>query len=46
MKDDVAVVAQFDYITTDVSGEQQPQYRTQAIESFVASMDTITTTIR
>nr|MDT0662997.1 hypothetical protein [Micromonospora sp. DSM 115978] len=39
--DDIGVVAQFDYITTDVSGEQQAQYRTQAIAAFNASMDTI-----
>jgi hypothetical protein len=44
--DDVAVIAQFDYITTDVSGDKQPQYRTQAIEAFTASMDTIATEIK
>jgi hypothetical protein len=39
--DDIAVIAQFDYITTDVSGDKQPQYRTQAIEAFTASMAAI-----
>ena len=39
--DDIAVIAQFDYITTDVSGDKQPQYRTQAIEAFTASMEAI-----
>ncbi|HSK92193.1 MAG TPA: hypothetical protein VK875_12875 [Euzebyales bacterium] len=39
--DDIAVFAQFDYITTDVSGDEQSQYRTQAIEAFTASMDAI-----
>lgn len=41
MRDDLAVIAQFDYIATDVSGDKQAQYRTQAIEAFIASMDTI-----
>ncbi|MEO3747261.1 hypothetical protein [Plantactinospora sp. B5E13] len=41
MMDDIAVIAQFDYITTDVSGDKQTQYRTQAIEAFTASMDAI-----
>ncbi|MDG4829464.1 hypothetical protein O7627_09135 [Solwaraspora sp. WMMD1047] len=39
--DDIGVYAQFDYITTDVSGEQQAQYRNQAIAAYTASMDTI-----
>lgn len=43
--DDIAVIAQIDYITTDVSGDKQPQYRTQAIEAFTASMDTIAATL-
>ena len=40
--DDVAVIAQFDYITTDVSGEQQAEYRGQAVAAFTASMEEIT----
>jgi hypothetical protein len=43
--DDIAVVAQIDYITTDVSGALRPQYRAQAIEAFAASMDVITAEI-
>jgi hypothetical protein len=39
--DDIAVIAQFDYITTDVSGDKQPQYRTQALAAFTASMAAI-----
>jgi hypothetical protein len=39
--DDIGVYAQFDYITTDVSGEQQAQYRNQAIAAYTASMDAI-----
>jgi hypothetical protein len=38
---DIAVIARLDYITTDVSGEKQPQYRLQAIQAFTASMDVI-----
>ncbi|WP_328459478.1 hypothetical protein OHA21_27210 [Actinoplanes sp. NBC_00393] len=38
----VSVNAQFDYITTDVKGDKKPQYRTQAIEAFKASMEVIT----
>ena len=45
MMDDIAVIARFDYITTDVSGDKQPQYRTQAIEAFTAAMDTIASEI-
>lgn len=41
MTGDVAVIAQFDYITTDTSGERQADYRDQAIEAFTASMDAI-----
>ena len=41
MMDDIAVFAQFDYITTDVSGDKQRQYRARAIEAFTASMDAI-----
>lgn len=37
--EDVAVIAQFDYITTDVSGDEQSAYRSEAIEAFTASMD-------
>ncbi|MFY1688840.1 hypothetical protein [Plantactinospora sp. WMMB782] len=39
--DDVAVIAQFDYITTDVGGDKNPQYRSQAIEAFTASMEVV-----
>jgi hypothetical protein len=39
--DNISVNARFDYITTDVTGDQKPQYRAQAIEAFKASMDVI-----
>jgi hypothetical protein len=39
--DNIGVFAQFDYITTDVSGERKPQYRNQAIAAYTASMDAI-----
>jgi hypothetical protein len=39
--DDIAVIAQFDYITTNVSVDEQLHYRTQAIEAFIASMNVI-----
>ncbi|GIF47525.1 hypothetical protein DFJ67_6999 [Asanoa ferruginea] len=39
--DDIGVIAQFDYITTDVNGDKQPQYRTQAIGALTTSMETI-----
>ncbi|MDG4829465.1 hypothetical protein O7627_09140 [Solwaraspora sp. WMMD1047] len=39
--DDIGVFAKFDYITTDVSGDQLAQYRNQAIAAYTASMDTI-----
>jgi hypothetical protein len=39
--DDIGVYAQFDYITTDVSGDQLVQYRNQAIAAYTASMDAI-----
>jgi hypothetical protein len=45
-KDDIAVIAQLDYITTDVSGDKQPQYRNQAVEAFTASMNTIANEIK
>lgn len=44
--DDIVVIARFDYITTDVGGDKQPQYRTQAIDAFTASMDTIVAKLR
>jgi hypothetical protein len=39
--DDIAVVARFDYITTDVSGDRKAEYRIQAVEAFTAAMATI-----
>lgn len=44
--EDIAVIAQFDYITTDVSGDLQPEYRSQAITAFTASMDAIAAELR
>jgi hypothetical protein len=41
MGDNISVIVKFDYITTDVKGDKKPQYRTQAIEAFKASMETI-----
>jgi hypothetical protein len=39
--DNISVNAQFDYITTDVKGDKQAQYREQAIDAFQASMKVI-----
>jgi hypothetical protein len=39
--DDIVVIAEFDYITTDTSGDQQDEYRGQAVAAFAASMDVI-----
>lgn len=44
--DNIAVDAQFDYITTDVKGDKQAQYRTHAIEEFKTSMDIIATRLK
>jgi hypothetical protein len=41
MMDDVAVIAQFDYITTDASGDEQANYRDQAIAALNAAMNAI-----
>jgi hypothetical protein len=46
VKDDIAVIAKFDYMTTDVGGDKQPQYRAQAIEAFIASMGSIASKIK
>ncbi|MCD0445777.1 hypothetical protein LO763_19395 [Glycomyces sp. A-F 0318] len=43
---DVAVIAQFDYITTDTGGDQQSDYRELAVEAFTASMDAVTAELR
>jgi hypothetical protein len=37
----LAVIAQFDYITTDVNGDLRPEHRGQAIASFIASADAV-----
>jgi hypothetical protein len=42
----VSVSAEFGYITTDVKGDKQPQYRTQATEAFKASMAVITARLK
>ncbi|MCH7231096.1 hypothetical protein L0U85_09555 [Glycomyces sp. L485] len=39
--EDITVIAEFDYITTDVSGELRPEYRSQAVAAFNASMEVI-----
>ncbi|MEV0897621.1 hypothetical protein [Actinoplanes sp. NPDC049802] len=41
MGNNISVIVKFDYITTDVKGDKKPQYRTQAIEAFKASMEII-----